>query len=147
VLHTHKKLITVGTSQRSAVASELDAMAMEMACLLELGGAEVDSKSGYPGWQPNIRSPLLDLSLNTYTQLFGKKPAIKAIHAGLECGLISVKFPEVDMISFGPTIEDAHSPDESVEIPSVETFYRYLIHLLQVLARTEARASTESSLN
>ncbi len=135
VLQTHKKLITLGTSQRSAVASELQAMAEQMSCLLELGGADVDSSHGYPGWQPNVQSPLLGLSLQTFEQLYGQKPAIKAIHAGLECGLISQKFPDLDMISFGPTIEDAHSPDESVDIPSVERFYGYFQAMLKQLSQ------------
>ena len=110
-------------------------MAEQMSCLLELGGADVDSSHGYPGWEPQIQSPLLALGLKTYEQLFGKKPAIKAIHAGLECGLISQKFSDVDMLSFGPTIQDAHSPDESVEVPSVETFYRYLQAMLKQIAQ------------
>ncbi len=135
VLHTHKKLITLGTSQRSAVASELDAMATQMISLLELAGADVDSTSGYPGWAPNITSPVLQTALSTYEKLYGAKPSIKAIHAGLECGLIGEKFGGIDMVSFGPTIENAHSPDESVELESVERFYKYLGQMLGQLAQ------------
>ena len=85
---------------------------------------------GYPGWQPNTDSKILKVSKEVYKDLYGKTPGVKAIHAGLECGLFLQKYPNLDMISFGPDIRDAHSPVERMNIPSVERFWNYLVGIL-----------------
>lgn len=130
VLTTGRKQITIGTSQRSSSTSELDAAVHSMSSVLHLAGAAVENSAGYPGWQPNMNSPALQLARHTYQKVFGQDPHIKAIHAGLECGIIGEKYAGVDMISFGPTIENAHSPDEAVNIQSVEKFWQFLREML-----------------
>jgi dipeptidase D len=98
-------------------------------------GADVNASEGYPGWKPNLDSPVLKVLEGALTRVYGEKPAIKAIHAGLETGLIGEKIPGMDMISFGPQIEFPHSPGERVLIPSVERFWRALVGVLGDLAR------------
>jgi dipeptidase D len=95
--------------------------------------AKVNSHGGYPAWQPNPDSPLLKKAKTVMQSLFGNEPEVKAIHAGLECGIIGDKFPGMDMISFGPTIEGAHSPDERVQISTVEKFWKFVETLLEQL--------------
>ena len=85
----------------------------------------------YPGWKPNTHSPILEVAEASYERLFGKKAAVKAIHAGLECGLFLDKYPQLDMISFGPTMRGVHSPDERLHIPSVDTFWKHLLDILE----------------
>ena len=97
----------------------------------ELGGATVTIGDGYPGWKPNPHSEILAVTVASYQKLFGVEPKVKAIHAGLECGLFLEKYPSLDMVSFGPTLRGVHSPDERMHIPSVDKFWR---HLLDVLA-------------
>ncbi|MEG1546047.1 MAG: M20/M25/M40 family metallo-hydrolase, partial [Bacteroides sp.] len=97
----------------------------------ELGGATTKVGEGYPGWKPNPSSALLKVAVDAYTRLFGVEPKVKAIHAGLECGLFLEKYPSLDMVSFGPTLRGVHSPDERMLIPTVDKFWR---HLLEVLA-------------
>ena len=99
--------------------------------LFELAGAEVELSGSYDGWNPNMQSPILKAMLASYEALYGKAPAVTAIHAGLECGIIGSNYPNLDMISFGPTICYPHSPDEKVEIASVEKFYDFLLHTLK----------------
>jgi dipeptidase D len=89
---------------------------------------------GYPGWKPNMASPVLATTKKVFTQLFGKEPAIKAIHAGLECGLLGEKIPGIDMVSFGPQIENPHSPGELCRISTVARFYDLLKGVLKELA-------------
>ncbi len=126
--------VSILTSQRSSVGTELtDIHDMVRACGYQ-AGAEVHSGGGYPAWKPNPDSPLLKKSIEVFKSLFGKEPEIKAIHAGLECGIIGDKFPGMDMISFGPTIEGAHSPDERVQISTVERFWKFLVKLIEHLA-------------
>ncbi len=126
--------ISILTSQRSSVASALvDIADMVQACGFQ-ADAEVHSGGGYPAWQPNPNSPLLKQAKTVMKELFGKEPEVKAIHAGLECGIIGDKFPGMDMISFGPTIEGAHSPDERVNIYTVEKFWKFLEAMLEKLA-------------
>ncbi len=126
--------VSILTSQRSSVGTELtDIHDMVRACGYQ-AGAEVHSGGGYPAWKPNPDSPLLKRSIEVFKNLFGKEPEIKAIHAGLECGIIGDKFPGMDMISFGPTIEGAHSPDERVQISTVERFWKFLVALIEDLA-------------
>ena len=102
-----------------------------MTAILELSGAKADTSHGYPGWKPNLDSPVLKVAQNTYKSLFGKEPAVKAIHAGLECGIIGERIPGMDMLSFGPTMEGVHSPDEKIHIDTVERFYNFLLAILR----------------
>jgi dipeptidase D len=122
--------ILIGSSQRSSTLSSRKDMAETVQSAFELAGATVDVGDGYPGWKPNPQSPLLSVAIDSYKRLFGVEPKVKAIHAGLECGLFLEKYPSLDMISFGPTLRGVHSPDERMHIPSVE---RWWIHLLDVL--------------
>lgn len=126
--------IRIGTSQRSSIESAKMNISDMVASVFELADAEVIIGDGYPGWQPDINSPLLKMSLGIYEEMFNKKADIKAIHAGLECGILADKKPGLDMISFGPTIENAHSPDERVNIKDVEKFYELLRGILKKLA-------------
>jgi dipeptidase D len=100
-------------------------------CVFELGGAKVELNEGYPGWKPNLDSPILKTAKATYKSLYGKEPAVKAIHAGLECGIIGEKYPGIDMVSFGPTLQAVHSPDEKIYIDTVDKFWRYLLEILK----------------
>ncbi|MDR1553619.1 MAG: aminoacyl-histidine dipeptidase [Prevotellaceae bacterium] len=125
------KHITISTSQRSAVnTSKEDASACVVACF-KLVDAEVWQGDGYPGWIPNPDSPVLAVAEGVYEKTFGKKPLVKAIHAGLECGLFLEKYPELDMISFGPTLRGVHSPDERLDIASTQKFWLLLINILK----------------
>ena len=123
-------VIKVETSQRSSVESEKRAIAQAVATTFSLAGAEVKQGSGYPGWKPNTNSPTMKVCADTYRDLYGKEPEIMAIHAGLETGLFLTKYPYLDMVSIGPTMEGVHSPDERLYIPSVGTFYAYLKEVL-----------------
>lgn len=127
--------LTIGTSQRSSVESAKEYMSESVKSILKLADAKVEITDGYPGWKPNMESPLLKTSVNIFKNLFNKEPEIKAIHAGLECGILEGKNPGLDMISFGPTIQGAHSPDEKVNIETVERFYLLLKGILKELAR------------
>lgn len=127
--------IEVGTLSRSSVDSRLDATRQQIAAVGRLAGADVAFGNAYPGWEPNIDSPLLATCRNIYERLFGEAPKVTAIHAGLECGLIGRKIGGLDMISFGPRITGAHSPDEQVFVESVAKSYRYLQAVLAELAQ------------
>ena len=116
---------------RSSVSSEKFALGYAIKGIFELIGGNVVLSGGYDGWKPNMESPILKAMLASYEALYGKKPAVTAIHAGLECGLFGGVYPNLDMISFGPTICYPHSPDEKVEIASVEKFYDFLLHTLK----------------
>ena len=116
---------------RSSVRSEKEALGAQMAAVFNLAGAKTVLSGSYDGWNPNMKSPILAAMTTSYEQLYGKRPAITAIHAGLECGIIGSKYPNLDMISFGPTICYPHSPDEKVEIASVEKFYDFLLRTLE----------------
>ncbi|MBK9337443.1 MAG: aminoacyl-histidine dipeptidase [Lewinellaceae bacterium] len=126
--------LTIGANQRSSVESAKRYIAASVAAGLKLAGAKVTHSDGYPGWQPNMQSPLLQICRTAATELYGKAPEIKAIHAGLECGILGGKYPGMDMISFGPTITGAHSPDERVHIPAVEKFYDLLKRVLEAMS-------------
>lgn len=115
---------------RSSVNSEKHALGEAIKGVFELAGATVELSGDYDGWKPNMESPILHTMLASYESLYGVKPAVMAIHAGLECGIIGGKYEGLDMISFGPTICYPHSPDEKVEIASVEKFYSFLLHTL-----------------
>ncbi len=134
VVSMKNRQISILTSQRSSVGSALTELHdMVRACGFQ-AGAEVHGGGGYPAWQPNPDSALLKKAKSVYTDLFGKEPLVKAIHAGLECGIIGDKFPGMDMISFGPTIEGAHSPDEKVQISTVEKFWSFVQSLIAAYA-------------
>jgi dipeptidase D len=130
VVSTRGRTVTLATSQRSSVASEIREIAQTVALICEMGGAEVTQGAGYPGWQPNLDSPILKTALDTYEQLHGRRPEVKAVHAGLECGIIGEKYPGIDMVSLGPTLEGVHSPDEKIHIDTVPKFYDYLLAIL-----------------
>ncbi|MBQ7824246.1 MAG: aminoacyl-histidine dipeptidase [Bacteroidaceae bacterium] len=130
--------IVVATSQRSSVESEKYDIAHRVECVFALAGATVVHGEGYPGWKPNMESSLLSTAVAAYEDLFGVKPLITAIHAGLECGLFLKKHPQLDMISFGPTLSGVHSPDEKMNIPSVEKFWKHLTAVLEKIAESNA---------
>jgi dipeptidase D len=131
VIRTADGQISLETSQRSSVASEIHDIGESVASVFLLSGAEVQQGSGYPGWKPNLNSPILDLAAHAYRDLFGEDCEIKAVHAGLECGIIGERYPGMDMISFGPTLEAVHSPDEKIHIASVEKFWKFLTEILR----------------
>jgi len=116
---------------RSSIDSAKDATAWKIAAVFQLIGAEVTLSGGYPGWKPNMDSPILKTCQEVYQKNFGKVPEIKAIHAGLECGLLGGVYPNFDMISFGPTIRFPHSPDEKVKIDTVQKFWDFLVKILE----------------
>lgn len=109
-------------------------MAGQVEAHFQLAGAEVTHSDGYPGWAPNMNSRIMKISADAYEELFGIKPAIKAIHAGLECGLFLDKYPGLDMVSFGPTMTGVHSPDEKLLIPTVDKFWKHLCRVLEKVA-------------
>jgi len=128
---TDNHTVVVGTSQRSSIESAKNAIADQVAATFLLAGAEVQQGEGYPGWAPNPDSKVLKAAQETYRKLFDKDPQVKAIHAGLECGLFLDKYPYLDMISFGPTMLDIHSPNERLEIVTVDLWWRHLLELLK----------------
>jgi dipeptidase D len=129
-----KNELIIGTCQRSSIESEKNNIARSIQALFELSKAAIELSDGYPGWQPKLDSKVLKLAARVFTTLFSKKPEIKAVHAGLECGILADKYPGIDMISFGPTIQGAHSPDERVKIHDVEKFYRLLVAILEEIS-------------
>lgn len=116
---------------RSSVESTKTDLASTIEGVMKLGGLEVVLSGDYPGWQPNTDSEILDIARNKYQLLFQEEPRVVACHAGLECGILGERYPGLDMISFGPNIRGAHSPDELVEIPSVQKFWKYLLEILK----------------
>jgi len=134
IIRTHQDKCEIIDSSRSSVASALEATRNMILALGELAGAGVNQPEGYPGWMPNIESALLKFLKDVYLKVFQKEPKVEAVHAGLECGIIGEKFPGMDMISFGPTIEHPHSPEERVNIASVESFWKFLTVTLEELA-------------
>src|SRR5690554_1284993 len=116
---------------RSAIESGKEAMISTLKATFELAGFEVEFSGGYPGWRPNTNSEILDVMKPLYEEMFGESPKIIATHGGLECGIIGGHYPNMDMISFGPNITGPHSPDERVEIQSVQKFYKYFIEVLK----------------
>jgi dipeptidase D len=116
---------------RSSVDSAKEATAWKIAAVFQLIDAEVKLSGDYPGWKPNMASPILLTCQEVYNKNFGKIPEIKAIHAGLECGLLGGVYHNFDMISFGPTIRFPHSPDEKVEIGTVQKFWDFLVAILE----------------
>ena len=122
----HPGRIEVLTSQRSAIPSARRMIAAKVEACFLLAGASVQHTAEYPGWAPNIDSPILKLCVESYKKLFGYEPEVKAIHAGLECGLFGEKFGDIDMISFGPTLRGVHAPGEKLELASLDKFVEHL---------------------
>lgn len=131
VITTKGKNVEIILSHRSSLDSEIKDIANSIAALFKLAKAEVKQSDGYPGWNPNINSPILSVIKKIYSDLYNTDANVKAIHAGLECGIISERYPQMDMISFGPTIMGAHSPDEKVQISSVMKFWNLLVNVLK----------------
>lgn len=127
--------LKIGTSQRSSIESSKRNIAASVKSVFDLANAKVVVGDGYPGWQPNLDSKLLKLSRKVHLAMFGKEPELKAIHTGLECGILGDKYPGLEMVSFGPTIIGAHSPDERVKIHDVEKFYRLLKGILVEISK------------
>jgi dipeptidase D len=134
IIVTHPDKVEIGTSQRSSVMSQLAWAAQWVANVGRLAGARIVQSDGYPGWKPNLKSPILKAAQRTYARVYGKEPEPKAIHAGLECGIIGAKYPGMDMVSLGPEIRNAHSPDEEVHIKSVQKTWKVLLALLKDLS-------------
>lgn len=122
--------ISVWTSQRSSVESAKDKIADMVQAAFQLAGAEVERTNIYPGWKPNLNSKILDVTVKAYKKLFNVEPEVKAIHAGLECGLFLEKFPGLDMISFGPTLRGVHTPGEKLDLASNEKFVKLLVEVV-----------------
>lgn len=125
--------IVVTTSQRSEVESRKYFAADMVETVFKMVGAEVVHSDGYPGWEPNPGSPVLQVVVNSYKKLFNVQPIVRSIHAGLECGLFLEKYPYLDMVSFGPTIRGAHSPDERLNIETTLKFWKHLVSVLESL--------------
>lgn len=125
--------VKIVASQRSNVMSNLENQANTVKAVFELAGAEVVQGDGYPAWKMNPNSALTKVAKETYIELFGKEPIVKGIHAGLECGLFSERYPDMDMVSFGPTLRGVHSPDERLLIPTVQMVWDHLLAILKTL--------------
>ncbi len=131
-VHTEETEINILSSQRSNVMSNLDNMCATVVATFELAGAQAWSSDGYPAWKMRPDSKLTEIVRSSYKDLFGKEPIVRGIHAGLECGLFSERYPNLDMVSFGPTLRFVHTPDERLHIPTVQMVWD---HLLLVLKR------------
>lgn len=123
--------VTILCLTRSSVETSKFDLANTLKAAFELGGYQVDLSGSYPGWKPNVNSAILDVLTKTYEKLFNSKADVVACHAGLECGILGTNYPEMDMISFGPTIQGAHSPDERANIKSAQKFWKYLLTILE----------------
>ncbi len=123
--------VKVLTSQRSSIVSRLQALTYKIEAIAKIAGGNAHSGDGYPPWQPNMDSPLLKQCVNIYKGLYSKDPVVEVIHAGLECGIIGDKYPEMDMISFGPTLLYPHSPDEKINVPSIGKVWDFMLKLLE----------------
>lgn len=130
-VQSEEEKVTVVTSQRSNVMSNLTNQANTVKALFQLAGATIQQSDGYPAWKPKRNSKLVDLTVETYKRLFGKEPVVKGIHAGLECGLFSEKYPQLDMVSFGPTLRYVHTPEERLLIPTVQMVWDHLLEVLK----------------
>lgn len=128
---TEDKSITIVASQRSCVMSNLENMANTVKAVFQLAGAQVSQSDGYPAWKMNPNSQLTDIVVETYKRIFGKEPKVLGIHAGLECGLFSERYPNLDMVSMGPTLRGVHSPDERLLIPTVQMVWDHLMEILK----------------
>lgn len=131
VVKSDKGTIEMASLQRSAIDADKDKIAKAIYDVFTEAGANAENSGDYPGWKPNVDSPILDEMKKVYHQKFGKVPAVKIIHAGLECGILGSAYPHWDMISFGPSIRNPHSPNEMVNIPTVAMFWEYLLETLK----------------
>lgn len=129
---TEPQQFEINTSQRSAVESAKADIASQLKAVFELAGGKVIQSDGYPGWQPNVDSALLAKTVKAYKNLFHEEPKVKAIHAGLECGLFLEKYPHLDMISIGPQMYGVHSPDERLSISSTQKSWKWLVEILKM---------------
>ncbi len=131
VVKTGETEMEILASQRSNVMSNLDNQCNTIKAVFQLAGAEVIQNDGYPAWKMNPNSQLTKAAVDAYKKIFGKEPIVRGIHAGLECGLFSEKYPELDMVSFGPTLRDVHTPDERLLIPTVQMVWDHLLEMLK----------------
>lgn len=131
IVKSNEDQIEVCSLQRSSVDSAKEDLSNMLYSVFKLAGADVEHTGSYPGWKPDIESPILKTMRKVYSDKYVKEPAVKVIHAGLECGIIGSTFPGLDMISFGPTIRNPHSPDEKVNIKSVSLFWDFLLETLK----------------
>ncbi len=131
IIKSDGQAIILRSLMRSSVESRKEELASMVESVFSLAGAKVELKGGYPGWKPNLDSPILKVMSSVYENKFGKTPKIMIIHAGLECGILGTHYPKMDMISFGPTIRYPHSPDEKVNIATVQKFWDYLLATLE----------------
>ena len=120
----------VGCLTRSSVETSKFDLANSLRSAFELVGCEVELSGSYPGWTPNVNSEILDTLVGIYEKQNGEKPKVVACHAGLECGILGTNYPEMDMISFGPTIHGAHSPDERASISSAQKYWKFVLEIL-----------------
>jgi dipeptidase D len=130
-VHSSDTTIDILSSQRSNVMSNLDNMCATIQAVFELAGAEAISSDGYPAWKMKADSKLQKIVKDSYVKLFGKEPVVRGIHAGLECGLFSERYPNLDMVSFGPTLRFVHTPDERLHIPTVQMVWDHLLDVLK----------------
>ena len=130
-VHTSETTIDILSSQRSNVMSNLDNMCYTIQAAFELAGAEAVSGEGYPAWKMRANSKLQEIVVASYKKLFKKEPIVRGIHAGLECGLFSERYPNLDMVSFGPTLRFVHTPDERLHIPTVQMVWDHLLDVLK----------------
>ncbi len=133
IVETKETSVELLTSQRSSMSTAVNDVAGRVKAIGELAGFRIDYNDGYPAWEPNPDSQLLATCKKIYADKYGSEPAVKAIHAGLECGIIGEKYNGMDMISFGPDIEGAHSPDERIKISSTEHIWEYLLEILKTI--------------
>ncbi len=131
IVKSENGTISVHSLMRSSVDTAKDDLAEKMRAVFELAGAQVEFRGGYSGWAPNMASPILKEMKSVYEKLYGKQPAVMAIHAGLECGILGGTYPNWDMVSCGPTIFSPHSPDERVEIDSVGKWWDFVVEVLK----------------
>lgn len=131
IIKSENGTITISILSRSAVDAERDKAAKKIGDVFRVNGAEVRHHGAYPGWKPNVHSPILETMKDVYNKKFGRVPEVKVIHAGLECGILGAIYTHWDMVSFGPTIRYPHSPDEKVNIASVQKFYDFLVETLK----------------
>lgn len=137
---TEEDSFLITTSQRSSVASALDDVVVMVTSTFKLAGADTENTDGYPGWTPNPKSEILEVAKKSFKHLYKKEPKVLAVHAGLECGLIGEKYPEMDMISYGPELKGVHSPDEKIHIKSVETFWNWTLDILKNIPEQSKRS-------
>lgn len=127
----HDGQLEIACLTRSSVESSKTDLASSISAVMQLAGISVELSGDYPGWEPNRDSAILEIAENKYKELFNESPRVVACHAGLECGILGERYPGLDMISFGPNIRGAHSPDEHVEISSVQKFWDFYLEILK----------------